>query len=201
MITTLLATTFVIAREGLEAWLIAVLAITAANNNPKHIKVIIWAVLGSILAIIALGTTTAQLLGNHANTERFEGFIGVITGVVLAWVAWFCHSASQHVKALPFGNSLLLGLAVFGIMFREGVEVVIFLTGIIIDSQDIQMVYLGILAGLVILVTVSKIMYNQITKLPIKNIFKISRWIFSILAVYFLYTGISEIIEYGIWPQ
>jgi high-affinity Fe2+/Pb2+ permease len=63
------------------------------------------------------------------------------------------------------------------------------------------MVYLGILAGLVILVTVSKIMYNQITKLPIKNIFKISRWIFSILAVYFLYTGISEIIEYGIWPQ
>jgi len=200
MITTLLATTFVIAREGLEAWLIAVLAITAANNNPKHIKVIIWAVLGSLIATIVLGSTTAQMLGNHANIERFEGVIGVITGVVLAWVAWFCHGASQHVKSLPFNNSLLLGLAVFGIMFREGVEVVIFLTGIIINSQDIQMVYLGVLVGLVILVITAQVSYNQIKNIPIKKIFKISRWIFSVLAVYFLYTGISEIIEYGIWP-
>ena len=200
MITTLLATTFVIARAGLEAWLIAVLAITAANNNPKHIKVIIWAVLGSLIATIVLGSTTAQMLGNHANIERFEGVIGVITGVVLAWVAWFCHGASQHVKSLPFNNSLLLGLAVFGIMFREGVEVVIFLTGIIINSQDIQMVYLGVLVGLVILVITAQVSYNQIKNIPIKKIFKISRWIFSVLAVYFLYTGISEIIEYGIWP-
>lgn len=199
--TTLLATAFVIAREGLEAWLIAMLAISAANNNTKHIKVIIYAVIGSVIATILLGSTTAQILGNHANIERFEGVIGVITGVVLAWVAWFCHGASQHVKALPFNNSLLLGLAVFGVMFREGVEVVIFLTGIIINSTDIQMVYLGVLVGLVILVMTAHFSYNQIKNLPIKKIFKISRWIFSLLAVYFLYTGISEIIEYGIWPE
>ena len=199
--STLLASTFVVGREGFEAWLIAMLALAASGGNIKNIRAIWTAVIASIIATIALGGATAQFLGSDANIERFEGVIGVLTGVILAWVAWFCHGASQHVKALPFHNSVLLGLAVFGVLFREGVEVVIFLTGIISYTQDITSVGLGILAGLVILVIVGLVCNNQIKKLPVRSIFKISRWIFGALAVYFLYTGISEIIEYGILPQ
>ena len=177
------------------------LALAASGGNIKNIRAIWTAVIASVLATIALGGATAQLLGSDANIERFEGVIGVLTGVILAWVAWFCHGASQHVKALPFHNSLLLGLAVFGVLFREGVEVVIFLSGIIAYSQDTTSVGLGILVGLVILVTVGLVSHSQIKKLPVRNIFKISRWIFGALAVYFLYTGIHEIVEYGIWPE
>lgn len=196
---TLLASTFVVAREGLEAWLIALLAVSSTTDK-KSIKVIWISIIASILATLALGSITAQFLGNHANIERFDGVIGVITGVLLAWVAWFCHSASQHIKELPYHNSLLLGLVLFGVMFREGVEVVVFLSGIISQSMDHYMVGLGILVGLVILVITMLMSHNQIKRLPVKQVFKISRWIFSALAVYFLYTGIKEIIEYGILP-
>jgi high-affinity iron transporter len=198
-LSTLLASTFVVAREGFEAWLIALLAISASGNT-RNIRAIWIAILTAFLATLALGSATVQFLGSHANIERFDGLIGVITGVLLAWVAWFCHGASQHVKELPYQNSILLGLAVFGVLFREGVEVIVFLSGIISDTQDTISVGMGILVGLVILVGVGLVSHNQIKRLPVRRVFKISRWIFSALAVYFLYTGISEIIEYGILP-
>jgi len=189
-----------VGREGFEAWLIAMLALASSGGNIKHIKAIWIAIIASIIATLTLGSITAQFLGSHANIERFEGVIGVFTGVILAWVAWFCHGASQHVKQLPFHNSFLLAIAVFGILFREGIEIIIFLTGIISYTQDTVLVCLGILAGLVILVMVGLVSHNQIKKFPVRQIFKISRWIFGALAVYFLYTGISEIVEYGILP-
>ena len=198
--TTLLASTFVVGREGFEAWLIAMLALASSGGNIRNIRAIWIAVIASVIATLTLGSITVQFLGSHANIERFEGVIGVFTGVILAWVAWFCHGAAQHVRQLPYSSSWLLGLSVFGIMFREGVEIVVFLSGIIVDSMDGYSVGLGILVGLVILVLLAKVSYNQIQKLPVRNIFKISRWIFGALAVYFLYNGVHEIVEHGLLP-
>jgi len=195
--TALLASSFVIGREGLEAWLIAMLAIASANGNKASIKAIWYAVITAITATILLGSTTLQLLGSHANTERFEAFIGVFTGVVLAWVAWFCHGASQHLKNLPFHNVWLLGLVVFAVLFREGIEVILFMSAIMVNTKDTIMVSLGSLIGLVFLVAVGVISHRQIKKIPIGKIFKTSRWIFGALAVYFLYTGITELLEYS----
>lgn len=197
--STILASTFVVGREGFEAWLIAMLAMASAGGNIKNVRAIWVAILAATLATVALGSATAQFLGSHANIERFEGVIGVFTGLILAWVAWFCHGAAQHVKALPMHNSLLLGLAVFGILFREGVEVVIFISGIISHTQDVFSVATGILVGLVILVTVGLVCNNQMRKIPVNKVFKFSRWIFGGLAVYFLYSGIHEILEYGLF--
>jgi high-affinity Fe2+/Pb2+ permease len=184
-VTPLLASTFVVAREGFEAWLIAILAMTMAGTNIKQVRIIILAVIASIIATLALGSATVQFLGNHANIERFEALISVITGGLLAWVAWFCHGAAQHVRQLPYSSSWLLGLSVFGIM---------------VNTMDGYSVGLGILVGLVILVLLAKISYNQIQKLPIRQIFRFSRWVFGALAVYFLYSGVHEIIEHGLLP-
>ena len=111
-----------IAREGLETYLIAILALASTGGNLKQQRVIWGAIIASFIATLGLAGITAQFLGSHANIERFEGVIGVFTGIILAWVAWFCHGAAQHVKHLPLHNAWLLGLAVFGIVFREGVE-------------------------------------------------------------------------------
>jgi high-affinity Fe2+/Pb2+ permease len=68
------------------------------------------------------------------------------------------------------------------------------MSAIIVDAKDTIMVSLGSLIGLVFLVVVGLISHRQIKKLPIGKIFKTSRWIFGALAVYFLYTGITELI-------
>ena len=195
--TPLLSSMFVIFREGLETWLIIVLALASTNGNLQQQKSIWISAVAAFAATILLGSATAAWLGNHANLERFEALIAIITGVILAWVAWFCHGAAQHVKDLPKHSAWALGTSIFFIVFREGVEVVLFLTGIYANHPSMMMISLGSLVGLVGLVIAIKAADYQMKKLPVKRIFQVSRWLFSILAVYFLYTGIHELVEHG----
>ena len=196
--TPLLSSAFVIFREGFEVWLIMVLALASTNGNLQQQKSIWISAVAAFAATILLGSATAAWLGNHANLERFEALIAIITGVILAWVAWFCHGAAQHVKDLPKHSAWALGITAFFIIFREGVEVVLFLTGIYADYPNAGLIGLGILVGLVILVIAVKVANYQIKKLPVKQIFLYSRWLFTALAVYFLYSGIKELVEYGL---
>jgi high-affinity iron transporter len=196
--TPLLSSAFVIFREGIETWLIMVLALASTSGNTKQQRSIWISAIAAFIATIVLGSATAAWLGNHANLERFEALIAIITGVILAWVAWFCHGAAQHVKGLPKHSAWALGITAFFIIFREGVEVVLFLTGIYADYPNAGLIGLGSLVGLVILVIAIKVANYQIKKLPVKQIFLYSRWLFTALAVYFLYSGIHELIEHGI---
>jgi high-affinity iron transporter len=196
--TPLLSSAFVIFREGIETWLIMVLALASTGGNLKQQRSIWISAIAAFIATILLGSATAAWLGNHANLERFEALIAIITGVILAWVAWFCHGAAQHVKDLPKHSAWALGITAFFIIFREGVEVVLFLTGIYADYSDVGLIGLGSLVGLVVLVIAIKVANYQIKKLPVKQIFLYSRWLFTALAVYFLYSGIHELIEHGV---
>jgi len=195
--TPLLSSAFVIFREGFEVWLIMVLALASTNGNLQQQKSIWISAIAAFAATILLGSATATWLGNHANLERFEALIAIITGVILAWVGWFCHGAAQHIKDLPKHSAWALGTSIFFIVFREGVEVVLFLTGIYANHPSMMMIGLGSLVGLVGLVIAIKAADYQMKKLPVKSIFQVSRWLFSILAVYFLYTGIHELVEHG----
>jgi high-affinity iron transporter len=174
-----------------------VLALASTNGNLQQQKSIWISAVAAFAATILLGSATAAWLGNHANLERFEAVIAIITGVILAWVAWFCHGAAQHVKDLPKHSAWALGITAFFIIFREGVEVVLFLTGIYADYSDVGLIGLGSLVGLVVLVIAIKVANYQIKKLPVKQIFLYSRWLFTALAVYFLYSGIHELMEHG----
>ena len=195
--TPLLSSAFVIFREGFEVWLIMVLALASTNGNLQQQKSIWISAVAAFAATILLGSATAAWLGDHANLERFEALIAIITGVILAWVGWFCHGAAQHIKDLPKHSAWALGTSIFFIVFREGVEVVLFLTGIYANHPSMMMIGLGSLVGLVGLVIAIKAADYQMKKLPVKSIFQVSRWLFSILAVYFLYTGIHELVEHG----
>jgi len=195
--TPLLSSAFVIFREGFETWLIVVLALATTNGNSAQTRAVWISVIVGFLATLLLGASTIAWLGSDANLERFEALIAILTGALLAWVAWYCHGAAQHVKDLPKTSIWALGMASFFIIFREGVEVLLFLTGIYAKHPTISLIGLGILVGLVILVIAIKVADYQIKKLPVQKIFLYSRWLFSILAVYFLYTGIHELVEHG----
>ena len=195
--TPLLSSAFVIFREGFETWLIVVLALATTSGNSAQTRAVWLSIIVGFLATLLLGASTIAWLGSGVNLERFEALIAILTGALLAWVAWFCHGAAQHVKDLPKTSVLALGTAAFFIIFREGIEVLMFLTGIYVKDPNLSLIGLGILVGLVILVIAIKAADHQIKKLPVRKIFFYSRWLFSILAVYFLYTGIHELLEHG----
>jgi high-affinity Fe2+/Pb2+ permease len=54
---------------------------------------------------------------------------------------------------------------------------------------------IGAVAGIGVLAVVCYIFSNQIKRIPVGKIFRASRWIFTALAVYFLYYGIHELLE------
>jgi len=195
--TSLLSSAFVIFREGFETWLIVVLALVTTSGNSAQTRAIWYSIIVGFLATLLLGASTIAWLGSDVNLERFEALIAILTGALLGWVAWFCHGAAQHVKDLPKTSILALGTAAFFIIFREGIEVLLFLTGIYVKDPDLSLIVLGILVGLVVLVISIKVADYQIKKLPVRKIFFYSRWLFSVLAVYFLYTGIHELLEHG----
>ena len=195
--TPLLSSAFVIFREGFETWLIVVLALATTSGNSAQTRAVWYSIIVGFLATLLLGASTIAWLGSGVNLERFEALIAILTGALLAWVAWFCHGAAQHVKDLPKTSVLALGTASFFIIFREGVEVLLFLTGIYAKHPNLALIGLGILVGLVILVIAIKVADYQIKKLPVRKIFLYSRWLFTVLAVYFLYTGIHELLEHG----
>ena len=93
------------------------------------------------------------------------------------------------------GNMIALAVIVFLTVFREGAEVVAFLSGLWVAGTTITDIGIGAVTGLGMLAALCYVFSNQIKKIPIGKIFRASRWVFTALAIYFLYYGIHELLE------
>ena len=160
----------------------------------------------TILGSTALALVCATILGYFAQQfivndfEAVEGWTALAASGLLFWTAWFCHGAVQHTKTIQNnlrsnGPILALALIVFLTVFREGAEIVAFLTALIYAGTSMVSIGLGAVIGLGALFVVGMVASKQIKKIPVAKIFKTSRWIFTALAVYFLYYGIHELLE------
>jgi high-affinity iron transporter len=193
--TGLTASTFIWFREGLEAYLIVQMAWLMARTPRQRI---------TVLSSTALALATSMALGYFAIDFIREDFDGVeawtalAASVLLFWTAWFCHGATQHMKDIKSnmsGSMIALATIVFLTVFREGAEVVAFLTGLWVAGTSISDIGIGAVFGIGALAIVCYLFSNRIKKIPIGKIFRASRWIFTALAIYFLYYGIHELLE------
>ena len=193
--TGLTASTFIWFREGLEAYLIVQMAWLMAQTPRQRI---------TVLSSTALALATSMVLGYFAIDFIREDFDGVEAWTAIAasgllfWTAWFCHGAAQHTKDIRSnmsGSMIALATIVFLTVFREGAEVVAFLTGLWVAGTSISDIGLGAVFGIGALAVVCYLFSNRIKQIPIGKIFRASRWIFTALAIYFLYYGIHELLE------
>ena len=197
MITGTLAPTFIWFREGLEAYLIVQMAWLMVINYRQKITILGSTALALICAMI-LGFFAQQFVAH--DFEAVEGWTALAASGLLFWTAWFCHGAIQHTKTIQAnlksnGPILALALIVFLTVFREGAEIVAFLTALMYAGTSVMSIGLGAVIGLGALLMVGMLASKQIKKIPIAKIFRASRWIFTALATYFLYYGIHELLE------
>ena len=195
--TGTLAPTFIWFREGLEAYLIIQMAWLMVINTRQKLTILGSTALALVCATI-LGYFAQQFIVN--DFEAVEGWTALAASGLLFWTAWFCHGAVQHTKTIQDnlksnGPILVLALIVFLTVFREGAEIVAFLTALIYAGTSMVSIGLGAVIGLGALFVVGMVASKQIKKIPVAKIFKTSRWIFTALAVYFLYYGIHELLE------
>ena len=203
-ITPFLSSFFILLREGFEAMLIAVLVfmyldkVKANNKRPA----VLWGIIAGIIASMFVALGIKKIAGiTHAHEELFEGGVMIVAAGMLAYVAFFCHHAKQHVegkvdKAVATGSSFILSFTVFLAILREGFEIVLFYTALIGSGiYNTVPVFSGALVGTIALVGVY-FGLNKITKLiPVGMFFRASSILLAVLALYFAYEGVHEFSE------
>ena len=203
-ITPFLSSFFILLREGFEAMLIAVLVFMYLDKVKANDKrpAVLWGIIAGIIASMFVALGIKKIAGiTHAHEELFEGGVMIVAAGMLAYVAFFCHHAKQHVegkvdKAVATGSSFILSFTVFLAILREGFEIVLFYTALIGSGiYNTVPVFSGALVGTVALVGVY-FGLNKITKLiPIGMFFRASSILLAVLALYFAYEGIHEFNE------
>jgi FTR1 family protein len=193
--TGLTASTFIWFREGLEAYLIVQMAWLMTHNFIQR-AVVLGSTVAAMLASVVLGYFAIDYIKN--DFDAVEAWTALAASGLLFWTAWFCHGASQHIDSIKQNmdrSMAMLSIIVFLTVFREGAEVVAFLSGLWVAGTSLTAIGLGAIAGIGALAVVCLIFSNQIRKIPVGKIFRASRWIFTALAIYFLYYGIHELLE------
>ena len=203
-ITPFLSSFFILLREGFEAMLIAVLVFMYLDKVKANDKrpAVLWGIIAGIIASMFVALGIKKIAGiTHAHEELFEGGVMIVAAGMLAYVAFFCHHAKQHVegkvdKAVANGSSFILSFTVFLAILREGFEIVLFYTALIGSGiYNTVPVFSGALVGTVALVGVY-FGLNKITKIiPIGMFFRASSILLAVLALYFAYEGIHEFNE------
>jgi high-affinity iron transporter len=195
--TGIASSTFIWFREGLEAWLIIQMALLTVHTTQQKLT-ILSATIAALLGAVALGYGAHQFVAR--DFAQIEAWTAIAASGLLFWTAWFCHGASQHfrdIKQHIVSRSSLWVLAtiVFLTVFREGAEIVAFLTGLYIAGITAIDIGIGAIIGLSVLILVGYAGASQLKKIPVAKIFSVSRWFFTALAIYFLYYGIHELLE------
>ena len=203
-VTPFLSSFFILLREGFEAMLIAILVFMYLDKVKANDKrpAVLWGIIAGIIASMFVALGIKKIAGiTHAHAELFEGGVMIVAAGMLAYVAFFCHHAKQHVegkvdKAVANGSSFILSFTVFLAILREGFEIVLFYTALIGSGiYNTVPVFSGALVGTVALVGVY-FGLNKITKIiPIGMFFRASSILLAVLALYFAYEGIHEFNE------
>ncbi len=202
----------IIIREGLEAVLIVGAILAYMFKTGVKRRFIGWVFIG-VVAAIALSVATwfaaeTILTITPVQRELIEGITSLIAVAVLFYVTnWLFHKAyvvdwmkfvrEQTDKALNDGRALGLAALGFTVVYREGLETVLFYQALLFDA-DSSPVLFGFLVGLVFILAVAYAILRLSKRLPLKPMFTVTTILLLILAFSFTGSGIRELQEAGV---
>ncbi|MFL6292322.1 MAG: Fe-S-containing protein, partial [Thermoanaerobaculia bacterium] len=198
-------------REGVEAALVVgiIVAFLRREGYERHLG----AVWSGIAAAAAASLAGAFVLYRWAvNEEVFEGLLylgsAVIVGSMMVWMWRHSHALSGEMKgslsrilARERTGSVALGLFLFTFLmvFREGVETVLFLSALSLTTGGL-MAILGVLTGLVAAVAFGVLFVRGSLRIDLGRFFKITGIALGIFVLQLLINGYHELSEAGWLP-
>jgi high-affinity iron transporter len=204
-------------REIFEAALIVatIIGILTKLNHNNIIRTVWFATFTAFsLSIIALGTGSLAGLAIHdlfsegRFEQIFEGVIMIISSVFMTWAVFFLHKTFAHHKlqllqrvrsTMEINEKRGIFLLVFTAVFREGMEIVLFLSTIYLSSQPIQILG-GFLAGAGIAVVIAFFLFRATVRLPVYQAFRATSILLIFFAAGMLMHGVRELTEANILP-
>jgi FTR1 family protein len=198
-------------REGVEAALVVgiIVAFLRREGYERYLGAV-WAGIGTAAAASLAG---AFVLYRWAvNEEVFEGILylgsALIVGSMMVWMWRHSHALSGEMKgslarilSRERAGSVAAGLFLFTFLmvFREGIETVLFLSALSLNS-DALMAALGVLAGLVLAVAFGVFFVRGSLRIDLGRFFKITGIALGIFVLQLLFNGYHELSEAGWAP-
>lgn len=193
-------------REALEAAIIiGIITAYLSKTGKDGLKKYLWAgavtgIIASLLLGIVLALFYVKLEGAAENI--FEGTSSILATVVLTymifWMAKNSHKIKEEMHAKigsKIASGSLFGIVVisFIVVFREGVETVLFL--ISVAAIDTAAAIIGAVAGIAAVIIISFMMFEKLYSINIKKFFRCTSIILLIFAAGIFGYGIHEYIE------
>ena len=211
-IIDLMVPIFLAFREGIEAVLVIVIILLYLKNTDQRFYYK-YVFIGSILAIISsviFAIVFTAIFGGFSGTAEqiFEGIAFIISGIfVLTLVLWMSKEGPKMKKhleekvefSIESGRVLSIVILTYIIIIREGIELVLLLTGAIsVGSLNQVDVILGSLTGLGISVGIGLLIYYGVKNINLSKFFKVTNVILILFVAGLITYGIHELIEAGV---
>lgn len=203
-------------REVIEASLIiaTILGILVKLNQQQAIKTV-WLATGAaaLLSIFLLGT--GSLIGLRVN-ELFEGYepyiegsLMVISAIFITWAVFFLHNyfsrnktrlLQKIKKKIEQEEQRGLFALVFIAVFREGFEIVLFLSTVYFSSDPLS-IFTGFIGGTVVALMIAFGLFTATFRLPVFYAFRTTSILLILFAAGLLARGVHEFAEVGMLPE
>lgn len=204
-------------REVIEASLIVatILGILIKLNQTKSVRTVWLAtLLAAISSIVLLGLGSVmgikiQEVYSGKVEEFIEGIFMVTSAIFITWAVFFLHKYFAGYKTrliVKISETLkqeeqkgLFWLA-FTAVFREGFEIVLFLSTIFLSANPSE-IFTGFTSGLVGGLLISLGLFAATLRLPIQLAFRVTSMLLIFFAAGLFSRGVHEFAEAGILPE
>jgi high-affinity iron transporter len=195
-------------REGVEAALIVGITLVYLSKigRPELRKTVyaalVTAFLGSVAGAIALSYLPV-------NQDAFEGWVMLIAAVLVVGMIIFMMRTARRLKgeieakvgSLAGGGSKWgLFAFVFLMVFREGIETVVILSGVSLNSTEL-MSFLGTLLGVALAVVFGVMFVKGSVRIDLRKFFRVTTVILLFVAAQLVLSGLHELSETGVIPS
>jgi high-affinity iron transporter len=197
-------------REGVEASLIVgiVFAYLTKIGRPELKRTVFWALGSAIAASVAGAVVVAR---TQFNSDILEGWVMLAAAVFVISMIWFMHKTARSMKGSieekisqytgPGGVSKTgLFFFVFLLVLREGVETVLILSAVTLNSTEL-LSFTGTLLGIAVAVVFGVLFIRGSVKINLQRFFRVTTVILYFVAFQLIVSGLHELSENGVLPS
>lgn len=208
-----MVSSFLIAlREGLEAFLIVGILISYLFkiNQKRYIKHVIFGAALAIVLSIGLAYLFELIFGGfEGKIEKiFEGIVLLLAVIVLTYMIFWMNKQAKNIKsdievsvekAIDKGKVFSLFFLGFIIVFREGIETVLFFRAISFQTGARELVIGGVI-GIISSIVIALIFFISTLKLNLSLFFKITGILILLISAGLLSASMHEFQEAKLLP-
>jgi high-affinity iron transporter len=195
-------------REGVEAALIVgiVLAYLVKIGRPDLRRPVYAGLAAAFAGSVALAIVLSRVQWNE---DAFEGWVMLAAAVFVVTMIIFMMKTGRKLKGQiesrlgvisKEGSWLGLFLFVFLMVLREGVETVLILAGVSLNSTEL-LSFLGTLMGVIVAVLFGVMFVKGSVRINLQKFFRVTTVILFFVAAQLIVSGLHELSESGVLPS